>query len=83
MTKNYIFSEKAFKDLQEYHAKKYKYSFSRINIEFFLYKENNDNFKCKIFSFQDVNGEANYNDFNTWYIKYNNEPSELYNPILK
>ncbi|RCX08176.1 hypothetical protein DFR58_1444 [Anaerobacterium chartisolvens] len=82
MTKNYILSEKVFEDLQKYHAKKYKYSFGRIKI-IYTYGDNNDSFECKIFSSQDVDGEPNYNNFNTWYIEYNNEPAKMYNPILK
>lgn len=79
-TKNYILSEKVFEDLQKYHAKKYRHSFGRIKIVY-TYRENNDEFECKIFSSQDVNGEPNYNNFNIWYIEYEDGPAKLYNPI--
>lgn len=82
MTENYIFSEKVFKDLQEYHADKYKYGFSRIKV-YFTYWSNNDKSEWKIYSSQDVSDEPDYNSFSTWYIEYNNEPTQIYNPILK
>jgi hypothetical protein len=78
-TINYIFTEEVFEDLKKHHAKKYKYSFDRISI-IFSYKRNNDEFKCRIFSSSNSNGEPDHKSFDTWYIEYDNEPARLYDP---
>ncbi|HHV30764.1 hypothetical protein [Acetivibrio mesophilus] len=81
-TTKYIQSEKVFNDLKKYHAERYKYSFYRLRIVF-TYIDNNEHFKCSIFSSSETSGEPNYIDFKTWYIEYNGKTSELYNPILE
>ena len=78
-TKNYILSEKVFEDMKKYHSKKYKYSFVNIYIVM-TYWDNGEIFRYKIFSASDVDGEPSYDSFTTWYIEYNNEPTEIYNP---
>lgn len=74
-TKKYIFTEKVFDDLKALHKKKYKYSFITVSIDLTDYK---DDFSCIIFSASDIDGEPNYNNFNEWYIGYNNEPAKEY-----
>lgn len=81
-TRKFILSENIFKELQTLHIKKYKNRFGEIHI-IFTYRENSHKSKYEFSSAQEVDGEPNHNSFNTWYIKFNDEPTSEYTPESK